>query len=127
MITINDLSLQYGEKHIFRHVSNRINNKDRIGLVGVNGTGKSTLLKMIAGVTTTDPGIIKRAKGDTTGYLAQEITGINMEESLYKEAETAFSHLLQKQDQLAIIHDRLSTVQPDSKEMEQLLKELLSL
>jgi len=47
MITINDLSLQYGEKHIFRHVSNRINNKDRIGLVGVNGTGKSTLLKMI--------------------------------------------------------------------------------
>ena len=123
MITINDLSLQYGDKHIFRNASGRINNKDRIGLVGVNGTGKSTLLKMIAGETVTDPGIIKKAKGDTTGYLAQEITGINMEESLYTEAESAFSHLLKKQEQLAIIHDKMSTVAAHSPEMEKLLEQ----
>jgi ATP-binding cassette subfamily F protein 3 len=127
MITINDLSLQYGEKHIFRNVSGSINNKDRIGLVGVNGTGKSTLLKMIAGETVTDPGIIKRAKGDTTGYLAQEITGIDMDETLYKEAETAFSLLLEKQIQLTAIHDKLSTTDPNSKEMETLLEQQGSL
>ncbi len=127
MITINDLSLQYGEKHIFRNVSGRINNKDRIGLVGVNGTGKSTLLKMIAGETVTDPGIIKRAKGDTTGYLAQEITGIDMNESLYKEAETAFADLLEKQAKLAVIHDKLSTAQEDSAEMAKLLEQQGSL
>lgn len=123
MITINDLSLQYGEKHIFRNVSGSINNKDRIGLVGVNGTGKSTLLKMIAGESITDPGIIKKAKGDTTGYLAQEITGIDMNESLYKEAESAFSHLLDKQAQLTIIHDKMATVDASSKEMEDLLEQ----
>ncbi len=123
MITINDLSLQYGDKHIFRKISNRINNKDRIGLVGVNGTGKSTLLKMIAGETTTDPGIIKRAKGDSTGYLAQEITGINLEESLYTEAKTAFAHLLKKQDELALIHDKLSRIDADAKEMTELLEQ----
>lgn len=122
MITINNLSLQYGEKHIFRNVSNRINNKDRIGLVGVNGAGKSTLLKMIAGVTKTDPGIIQKSKADTTGYLPQEITGINLDETLYREAETAFSHLLDKQKELTEIHDKLSEISPTSPEMEQLLE-----
>ena len=123
MITINNLSLQYGDKHLFRNVSARINNKDRIGLVGVNGTGKSTLLKMIARETATDPGIIKVAKGDTTGYLAQEITGINLKESLYQEAETAFNHLLEKQAQLTAIHETLSTIKAHSPEMQTLLEQ----
>ncbi len=122
MITINNLSLQYGEKHIFRNVSNNINNKDRIGLVGVNGAGKSTLLKMIAGDTVTDPGIIQKSKADTTGYLPQEITGINLDETLYREAETAFSHLLEKQKELTAIHDRLGEVAPNSKGLENLLE-----
>ncbi|MDA3970955.1 MAG: ABC-F family ATP-binding cassette domain-containing protein [Desulfobulbaceae bacterium] len=122
MITINNLSLQYGEKHIFRNVSNNINNKDRIGLVGVNGAGKSTLLKMIAGDTVTDPGIIQKSKADTTGYLPQEITGINLDETLYREAETAFSHLLEKQKELTAIHDSLGEVAPNSKGLDNLLE-----
>ena len=60
MLSINNLSLQYGSKHIFRDVSVQIHDGDRIGLAGVNGTGKSSLLKIMCGVET-DPGVVSRA------------------------------------------------------------------
>lgn len=122
MITINDLSLQYGEKHLFRNLSARINNRDRIGLVGSNGAGKSTLLKLIAGVSQADPGIITRAKNDSTGYLPQEITGIKLDRSLFEEAEQAFSELIKKQKDLDCIHAKLTKIDSDSTEMEDLLE-----
>ncbi|MCJ7604129.1 MAG: ATP-binding cassette domain-containing protein, partial [Desulfobulbaceae bacterium] len=76
MITINNLSIQYGAKHLFKNISGRINIRDRIGLVGVNGAGKSTLLKILAGISETDPGILTRSKQVTCGYLPQEIVGL---------------------------------------------------
>ncbi|MEN8258617.1 MAG: ABC-F family ATP-binding cassette domain-containing protein [Thermodesulfobacteriota bacterium] len=121
MITINNLSLQYGEKHIFRNISCRINNRDRIGLVGSNGAGKSTLLKLIAGVNQADPGIVTKAKNDSTGYLPQEITGIKLDRTLYDEAQQAFSDLIQKQHELDRIHDQLTKVDSESPQMEELL------
>ncbi len=121
MITINNLSLQYGEKHIFRNISGRINNRDRIGLVGSNGAGKSTLLKLIAGVNQADPGIITKAKNDSTGYLPQEITGIKLERTLYNEAEQAFSELIKKQKELDDIHHKLTEIDSASAKMETLL------
>lgn len=121
MININNLSLQYGEKHIFRNISCRINNRDRIALVGSNGTGKSTLLKLVAGVSQADPGIITKAKNDSTGYLPQEITGIQLDRTIYQEAEQAFSELLQKQKDLDDIHEQLTRIESTSTEMDELL------
>jgi ATP-binding cassette subfamily F protein 3 len=121
MITITNLSLQYGEKHLFRNLSCRINNRDRIGLVGSNGAGKSTLLKLIAGVTHADPGIVTKSKNDTTGYLPQEITGIQLDRSIYDEAQEAFSELLLMQQELDEIHDQLTRVDAASTQMDDLL------
>ncbi len=121
MITINDLSLQYGNKHIFRNVSARINNRDRIGLVGSNGAGKSTLLKLIAGVSQADPGVITKAKNDTTGYLPQEITGISLDRTIYDEAKETFSTLLAQQKELDEIHDKMAEVAADSRQLEELM------
>ncbi len=121
MITINNLSLQYGEKHLFRNVSCRINNRDRIGLVGSNGAGKSTLLKLVAGVSQADPGIITKAKNDSTGYLPQEITGIKLDRSLYAEAQQAFSELLLKEKELDHIHDQLAQVDAASEQIDKLV------
>ncbi len=121
MITINNLSLQYGEKHLFRNISCRINNRDRIGLVGSNGAGKSTLLKLVAGVSQADPGVVSKAKNDSTGYLPQEITGINLERTIYAEAQEAFSDLLLKQKELDRIHDQLADIDSGSEQMEELL------
>ncbi len=125
MITINDLSLQYGDKHIFKNISARISRKDRIGLMGVNGTGKSTLLKLLAGETETDPGVITFPKGElktTIGYLPQEIAPVKPGRTLVEEARQAFSHLLKKQQELEEIYLELGSIPADSPAMEKLLQ-----
>ncbi len=121
MITINKLSLQYGEKHIFKEVSGRINNQDRIGLVGVNGTGKSTLLKMIAGEIETDHGVITKSKNDTIGYLPQEVATLPADRTLYQEAESAFGDTLNLQKEVDRINHELAACAPDSPEIASLL------
>lgn len=125
MITINDLSLQYGEKHIFKKISARISRRDRIGLVGVNGTGKSTLLKLLAGEADTDPGVITFPKGErqtTIGYLPQEIAPVKPGRTLLDEARQAFRHLLKKQQELETIYQELADLPPDSPAMQGLLE-----
>jgi ATP-binding cassette subfamily F protein 3 len=114
MIQITNLSLQYGNKHLFKDVSGRLNEQDCVGLVGVNGTGKSTLLKMLAGINETDLGVITRSKQATIGYLPQELSNFPPGRTLYKEAETAFAHLLTLNKTLASINQQLSESDPQS-------------
>ena len=108
MITINNLSIQHGDKHLFRNVSCQIYEHDRIGLAGVNGAGKSTLLKILAGVTENESGEITRSRQATVGYLPQEISEIDTRQSLYDEAQTAFADLIAKQKELEEIHNQLA-------------------
>ncbi|GAB4345938.1 MAG: ABC-F family ATP-binding cassette domain-containing protein [Desulfobulbaceae bacterium] len=122
MLSVNNLSLQYGEKHLFRDVSVQVHPEDRIGLVGVNGTGKSTLLKIMCGLLETDPGIVNRAAWFTVAYLPQEVT-VNLEgRSIYEEAEAAFADVLAKQAELEEITERLAAVSSDDPELERLLE-----
>lgn len=108
MITISNLSIQHGDKHLFKNVSCQIYEHDRIGLGGVNGAGKSTLLKILAGVTESESGEVTRSRQATAGYLPQEISEIDTRQSLYDEAKTAFSNLISKQKELEKIHDTLA-------------------
>ncbi len=123
MITINNLNIQYGKKHLFKAVSCRINHGDRIGLIGVNGTGKSTLLKLIAGINESDSGVIVRGKNTTIGYLPQEISRFASGRTLYEEAETAFAPLLAKQRQLDEINKKLGRTNHSEDELSLLLKQ----
>ena len=91
MLSVNNLSVQYSGKHLFRDVSAQVYPDDRIGLSGVNGTGKSTLLKIMCGQQETDPGVVNRASWFTVAYLPQEVTISLGDWTLYEEAETAFS------------------------------------
>lgn len=97
MLSMNNLDIRYGDKHLFKDVSVQVYKGNRIGLVGVNGAGKSTLLKIMAGVETTDDGVLNCSKHFTIGYLAQESTELNSQRTLYQEAETAYGPLLQLQ------------------------------
>ena len=101
MLSINNLNLQYGSKHLFRDVSAQVYPEDRIGLVGVNGTGKSTLLKIMSGLQETDPGTVNRASWFTVAYLPQEIAFSGSGHTLYEEAESAFAEVLAQQRELA--------------------------
>lgn len=72
MISIENISKTYGEKELFRNISFTITEKDRIGLIGINGTGKSSLLKIIAGIDVPDTGEIISGKDYTIAYLPQQ-------------------------------------------------------
>ncbi|MGP4108154.1 ABC-F family ATP-binding cassette domain-containing protein [Virgibacillus sp. L01] len=72
MLTIENLYKSYGDKLLFQDVTCTITQNDRIGLIGVNGTGKSTFLKVIAGMDTPEKGAIKHAKDYQIEYLAQD-------------------------------------------------------
>ncbi len=72
LLAVDDLHLAFGARRIFDGDSLAVEPGDRLGVVGPNGTGKSTLLKILAGDVTPDAGHITRARGTRVGYLAQE-------------------------------------------------------
>ena len=72
ILTVENLSKSYGEKILFENINFTIDNGDKIGLVGVNGTGKSTFIKTIAGVITPDYGSMIKARGLQIESLLQD-------------------------------------------------------
>lgn len=86
ILHVENLYKTYGEKVLFDHISFAISQKQRIGLIGVNGTGKSTLLKVIAGLETADSGEITHSNTIRIEYLPQdpELTeGLSVLEQIY--------------------------------------------
>lgn len=71
ILSAENLSKSYSEKVLLNNINLNIDSKEKIGLVGVNGTGKSTLLKILVGVEPYDSGIISKGKDVTIGYLPQ--------------------------------------------------------
>jgi ABC transport system ATP-binding/permease protein len=72
MLTVENVSKTYGEKQLFNQISFTIAEKERVGLIGVNGTGKSSLLKIVAGADTPDSGKISAGKDYAISYLDQQ-------------------------------------------------------
>lgn len=88
MLSVSNITVQFGSKRLFEDVSFIVNPRDRIGLVGSNGAGKSTLLKIIAGQSEPDKGQIAVSKHTTVGYLPQD--GITYAgKTLYEEVYSA--------------------------------------
>lgn len=71
LLTIEKVSKMYGEKVLFDQVSFGLNDTDKVGVIGINGTGKSTFLKIIAGVTEPDAGNVTKGNKVRIGYLSQ--------------------------------------------------------
>lgn len=89
MISMNNISMRFGAKVLFDEVSLRVAGKDRVSLVGSNGAGKSTMLKVIAGLIKPDEGEVAVSKHTTVGYLPQEgieYTGKTLYEEVYSSA-----------------------------------------
>ena len=72
ILSIENMSKQYGERTLFEDVTFGIGDTDRLGLIGVNGTGKTTFLKVIAGLEPPDEGKISRAGSVQVEYLSQD-------------------------------------------------------
>lgn len=121
MLSLEHITLHYGERALFDDVSCLIGPHDRIGLVGSNGSGKTTLLKIIAGLQRADSGKVEKARVVTVGYLPQD--GIATKgRTLYKEAETAFEHVLKVQNDLNEVHESLNTLDPSSPSYSEIIE-----
>ena len=72
MIQLSGAGKHFGSKTLFAELDWLVGPKDRVGLVGANGTGKSTLLRILAGAESLDSGVLSSAKDTTTGYLPQD-------------------------------------------------------
>ena len=99
MITINQVTHNFGKKVLFNKINCVINAHDRIALVGSNGSGKTTLLRMLMGELDSDGGSIDKAGYVSVGYLPQD--GISVSgKTLFAEAESAFGDILELQKNL---------------------------
>jgi len=76
LVIAQDICLSYGKKVLFDDASFTLGPRDRVGLVGANGTGKSSLMKIIARVQHPDSGTLTFARGTRVGYLPQELAGL---------------------------------------------------
>lgn len=92
MLTLSNLSVHFGGRHLFDDVSVMIGDKDKIGLIGRNGTGKSTLLKIISGLEESSAGNVIFPIDYTVGYLPQEIES-NSELTVLEETQTALKEI----------------------------------
>ena len=99
MLSINNLSFYFGSRPLYEGASLHIKSKDRIGLIGANGTGKSTLLRLIDGEYTPDGGTISKAGDCTIGFLNQDLLSYQTNDSILSVAMQAFEreNYLQRQ------------------------------
>ena len=107
MISIDNLKVEFGVTPLFHDVSYVINDKDRIALVGKNGAGKSTMLKIIAGLQQPTSGTVSVSGGTTIGYLPQVMV-LSDCHTVREEAEQAFAHISQMQEQLERLNNELA-------------------
>ncbi|WP_338815002.1 ABC-F family ATP-binding cassette domain-containing protein [Bernardetia sp. Wsw4-3y2] len=91
MLSINNLSFYFADRPIYFEASLHVKPKERIGLIGANGTGKSTLLRLIDGEYTPDEGDISKAKDCTLGFLNQDLLSYESHEPIINVAMQAFT------------------------------------
>ncbi|WP_300131095.1 ABC-F family ATP-binding cassette domain-containing protein [uncultured Barnesiella sp.] len=107
MISIEGLSVAFGGNTLFDNITYVINKRDRIALVGKNGAGKSTMLKIIAGLQAPTSGSVNMPKDLTIGYLPQQMN-LTDTRTVMQEAEQAFSHIFELQARIERMNNELA-------------------
>src|SRR5690625_3606534 len=106
LMQVNHLYKSFGTEQILKDIQLHINKNDKIAIVGKNGTGKSTLLKILAGELSYNRGEIIKAKDITIGYLSQH-TGLESKETIWQEMLNVFQPLLDMKKELRQIEKEM--------------------
>ena len=109
MIALTNIGFEFGGRFLYRNANWHIKPNERIGLIGLNGTGKSTLLRIITGEYTLTEGIMSKPKDLTIGFLNQDQLSFESEESILQVALTAFERQLQLEKEINEIIELLET------------------
>src|ERR1700686_3721625 len=115
MIQLSSAGKHFGSKTLFEGLNWVVNNGERVGLVGGNGTGKSTLLKVLGGIETLDDGSFFASKGTTTGYLPQD--GLSLSgRTVLEECLSVFGDLLDIEREMEALTHKMAELDPDGDE-----------
>ena len=107
MISVEGLTVEFGGFTLFDDVSFVVNKKDRIALVGKNGAGKSTMLKIFAGLQSPTSGTVSVPKETTIGYLPQQMKLADTQ-TVREEAEHAFEHIHEMEKEIERLNQQLA-------------------
>lgn len=118
----NQIARLFGAEVLFENIHIEVHSRGRIGLVGRNGVGKSTLLKIIAGLEAPDRGSISKVKSLTMGYLAQN-TGLASSNTVWDEMLESFHEVRKMEARMRELEVMISTVDISTAEGERYLKE----
>ncbi|BCI62618.1 ABC-F family ATP-binding cassette domain-containing protein [Coprobacter secundus] len=122
MISIEGLTVEFGGNPLFNDITYVINKKDRIALVGKNGAGKSTMLKIIAGLQQPTSGAVNFPKDLTIGYLPQQMQ-LSDSRTVMAEAEQAFSHIFEMEARIDRMNaELLEHTDYESEEYQELIE-----
>src|ERR1700757_2868225 len=108
MISVNSVTVAFGGSSLFENVSFLISGKDRVGLAGKNGAGKSTMLKLIAGEQSPTKGEISKPKDFKIGYLPQDMIHQHGR-TVFEETASAFQEIILLQQRLDDINKEFET------------------
>src|SRR5688572_9033578 len=114
MISVTNISYFIGGRALFENASMFIKPNDKIGLIGLNGRGKSTLLKIINGELTLDAGTISKSGDCTIGFLNQDLLSYQTEDSILTVAMAAFKEVVDIERQIEVIIKKLETEYSDA-------------
>ena len=127
MISVDSLTVEFGNRTLFKDISFQINEKDRIALMGKNGAGKSTLLKILAGVERPTRGNVGYPKDTVIAYLPQHLMTEDGR-TVREEASQAFAHLFAMEEQINELNKQLETrTDYDSPEYYKIIEDVSTL
>ncbi len=119
MLQLTGAGKRFGPKVLFENLDWLVTPDERVGIVGANGTGKTTLLKILAGIDGLDAGSLTTMKGLTTGYLPQD--GLSLSgRSVFEECMTVFDELRDMEKEQEALAHKMSEIDPASPEYAQI-------
>lgn len=104
-----NMTFEFGARAIVENATWHIQSNERIGLIGYNGTGKSTLLKVLVGEYLPSSGLVERSRGTTIGYLHQDLLSFDTSDSILNVALSAFERVLQLEKEIEELGKKLET------------------
>src|SRR3954454_21403954 len=107
LIGLNNVTFEFGARVIVQDATWHIHPGERIGLIGYNGTGKSTLLKVLVGESQPSAGTVERGRGTTIGYLHQDLLSFDTNDSILDVAMGAFEKVKQLEKEIEVLGNEL--------------------
>ncbi len=118
LLGLQNVTFEFGARVIVEDATWHIQPNERIGLIGYNGTGKSTLLKVFTGEYQPSAGTVEKSRDTTIGFLHQDLLSFDTEDSILRVALGAFEKVLQLEKEIEVIGKQLEQVSPTGGDLE---------